>query len=365
MEKVSRFGKYYYKFFTWIHTDSDGLIRAVGCFSELLLKLARPSLLKEGREKYDDYVKHARDGDLSARRRHHYNGCKMIYGVDVDEYFVFQFWKYKDAAKRNFITNHSRFELYERCNTPEVMALFDSKFKTYCKYREYFKREAMLYSGAADNDSLRAFLRQYGSAIVKPDDAYCGIGVELLRTNGEADIEEAVRHLETRKETCIVEEFIRQSDIMAAFHPGSVNTIRIPAYRLKNGVVIHRPFLRTGQGGSVVDNAGAGGAFAAIDADTGLVISLGIDELGYEFLHHPDSGKCYVGFQIPDWDQVVGLTTELMQIDPDARYVGWDFAHTDAGWVVVEGNPDGQFVGQQMTLHSGCRNEVLKLVAEM
>ena len=44
-------------------------------------------------------------------------------------------------------------------------------------------------------------------------------------------------------------------------------------------------------------------------------------------------------------------------IVPSTKYVGWDMAFTDKGWVVVEGNNYGQFFLLQMPAEQGFRYE--------
>ena len=50
---------------------------------------------------------------------------------------------------------------------------------------------------------------------------------------------------------------------------------------------------------------------------------------------------------------------------PTYGIIGWDLAHTDNGWVIVEGNHFGQFVGPQSTRGCGIKDEVLALMSDM
>ena len=47
---------------------------------------------------------------------------------------------------------------------------------------------------------------------------------------------------------------------------------------------------------------------------------------------------------------------------PTVEYIGWDLAHTDNGWVVIEGNGGGQFIGPQIVWKRGFKNEIEKLI---
>ncbi len=97
---------------------------------------------------------------------------------------------------------------------------------------------------------------------------------------------------------------------------------------------------------------------ANISLDNGIVDTDGVDELGREYITHPDSGLPIKGFQIPRWDELVTLSYQLARVLPEQHYVGWDLALTeDKGWVMVEGNGGGQFIHQYAT-HKGARDIV-------
>lgn len=52
------------------------------------------------------------------------------------------------------------------------------------------------------------------------------------------------------------------------------------------------------------------------------------------------------------------MAKELANVVPEQRYVGWDLAYTDAGWVMIEGNSWSQFVGPQISQRRGMRSYV-------
>lgn len=163
-----------------------------------------------------------------------------------------------------------------------------------------------------------------------------------------------------------MEELIEQSDDMKRLHPESVNTVRIPAYRTRKGLVVHRPFLRVGTGAHIVDNGGNGGILIAVDKETGTTISLGVDERGIKYVYHPDTKILLVGIQLPEWSKAITIVKKAMDMVPNGiNIVGWDLAHTDHGWVIVEGNHKGQFVGQQMAYMSPCKDEVENILKEI
>ena len=143
----------------------------------------------------------------------------------------------------------------------------------------------------------------------------------------------------------VLEDVIHQSEKMAAFYPKSVNTIRAITIRMDDRVEILPSVLRIGQGGAIVDNATAGGIMCAVDNKTGLTTAA-LDEKNHRFILHPDTKHPLIGQSIPEWENLLALLHELPYVIPENRFVGWDLAHTDDGWVVVEANSLGELIFQ-------------------
>ena len=55
-----------------------------------------------------------------------------------------------------------------------------------------------------------------------------------------------------------------------------------------------------------------------------------------------------IGYKLPQWDEVLSMTKEMAEMLPECKYISWDLAHTDKGWVLVEANRNGVFDGIQM-----------------
>ena len=186
-----------------------------------------------------------------------------------------------------------------------------------------------------------------------------GRGVFLVK-DGEMTATELLAKLP--EGDSIIEECIYQTPEVAAFHPESVNTVRIPCIACKDGLHFLTSLFRMGKGSSVVDNAGAGGVFAAVDSTTGTVTTDGVDESGGTYIKHPDTGLTIKGFTLPEWNGAIELITELMPIIPECRYIAWDFAHTVGGWAIVEANAYGGFAAVQNADGIGLRKEVERLI---
>ena len=149
---------------------------------------------------------------------------------------------------------------------------------------------------------------------------------------------------------------------MSALHKESVNTVRVPAIICQGEVKIFHPFFRVGMGGAVVDNNGFGGIAASVDAETGIVYTRGLTKKGHWYIKHPDTNATIVGFQIPEWDALIELTKKLTFMVEGTRYIAWDFALTEKGWVVVEANALGGVCPLQGQDKIGRKYELLELI---
>ena len=150
---------------------------------------------------------------------------------------------------------------------------------------------------------------------------------------------------------------------MARLHPASVNSLRIFTYYNGREASVVLAWLKAGRGGSIVDNGSAGGMLAAVDIDTGIVISDARDEDNRTYPVHPDTGAVFKGMQLEDWEEVTAMAKELAAIVPEVRLVGWDIALSrDHGWQLIEGNRLGMFNLLQVPTQKGMRKDFEKRI---
>jgi hypothetical protein len=271
--------------------------------------------------------------------------CYILYGTAFDEYFLFNFEALSPEERKTFITENNRLAYYGVLTDPEAAVVFDNKALTYQKFGEYFHREQIAVDKNTQPKDLSAFVERHNMFILKPLSMYCGIGVRILDT--ATSTPEQIYGLVIQQAPCVLEELIRQSDEMGKFNPTSVNTVRITTLVTKSNpskddIFLFAPFVRFGRKGSVVDNVGSGGVFALVDPETGVIISDCVDKQGHRYIRHPDSLVQIQGTQLPSWKEAGDLARELSMYVPTCRFVGWDFAFTKDGWILVEGNSKSQ-----------------------
>lgn len=274
-------------------------------------------------------------------------------GYSFAEYLLYSFFEKPLKERLQFIADWEHLGYACAMNDHKNDELFDDKWKTYQTFRRFYGRDMAICTAAAGEADYRKFVSEHPEFVVKPLDASCGKGVQVVRDG------KTLQYADIRKEISgdfIVEELIRQVHDTAKFHPASLNTVRVPTIRTGETVHYVHPFFRIGQHGNTVDNAGAGGIICAVNPENGCVIAAA-DEAGRRFEVHPDSGEQIIGFYLPMWEEAKAFTAELTKVLPDNHYTGWDLALTESGWVLVEGNRRGQFVWQ-IPLQKGSRDEI-------
>jgi len=285
------------------------------------------------------------------------------FGCPFDEYFLFDFPHLNACGRDEFVTDKKCWDYSDRMNLEENRILFNDKKKTSEIFGSYYGREVMDIKSEADKDTFLSFAGRHRRFIVKPYDGSCGKGITVEEC---ANADEAKKLFDRllKRGRVVVEQLIRQAKEMASLHAGSVNTVRIPTVKTKDEVIIFEAALRMGVGDSVVDNAGSGGIFAAVDVKTGVCKTVGVDEKGHSYVCHPDTGIVIPGFRIPRWEEAVRLAKELSHVVEKNNYCGWDLALTDEGWVMIEGNPRGQFAIQYAT-KKGMKRELEEYISRM
>ncbi|MDO4459123.1 MAG: sugar-transfer associated ATP-grasp domain-containing protein [Clostridia bacterium] len=231
------------------------------------------------------------------------------------------------------------------------------KFERYKLFSKLFRRELIRidFDGSSqEKEKFEKFIASHEEYMLKPVVGTKGHGVEKHNSDDFKTPDEL-------KSSCagavILEELITQGEEMASFHPASINSCRFVSVINDKGEV--SPLfvtIRTGRGGSVVDNVGAGGITALVDANTGVVCSDGLCEYEY-FEKHPDTGVRYKGFRLPNYSELCSLVADGHKLRPQQKFIGWDFAWTDKGeWDCIEVNPGPAFISYQKLSGKGIRD---------
>lgn len=280
----------------------------------------------------------------------------FIFGFSPDEYIYFRLENRTFNERREFISSRLKAK-YHACFDNLLESSMFSKWNTYLIFKEYFKRDAIEIKNASDYPEFVAFVRRHPKYVKKGVDGMSGREVELVDSLGcgksiKQQFEEMIKN-----QKFIVEELIIQSEDMARFNSSSVNTVRCITMNTEDGVKIPFGFFRIGVSGAFVDNAGAGGISCAIDMTNGVITTDGFNERAYCYQRHPDSETIFKGCILPEWKQLLLIAERAALKIPSIKTIGWDFAHTRNGWIIVEGNAMSSIEICQVSTQRGMRRD--------
>jgi len=281
------------------------------------------------------------------------------HGMYYEEFCLFDCGGQGEEYVSSFITELNRYEIYKKYNDRSDLPLFHDKWRVYQLYQEYYKRDICPVIYSNDQKEFLKFTERHPRFITKPLNKSCGYGVRIMDVSGQSPEEQFVSLLKSGKYLC--EELVVQHSITEQLNPTSLNTVRIVTILENDHVRLFYPFLRIGRYGSIVDNGSTGGILVPIDPETGRLHNIGRDELGRYYQEHPDSHLSFGNTILPMWQDAVHLAEILALIRPQNRCIGWDLAVTSNGWIMIEANIRGQFIGQQMVDGIGKRRELLDI----
>lgn len=213
---------------------------------------------------------------------------------------------------------------------------------------------------------VRALIERSATASVFIKPATGAKGAECARLDAPPTGERlATLYRRLQAGSFVFEETIRQHPRLAALCADSVNTTRIITY-LDEANLPHflSAFLRVGVGGSVVDNASAGGLFVAVDLASGRLAPRAYRHLaagGATYTHHPTTGVVFADFVLPAFDAARHLVQQAAQWLP-YPLVGWDVAFAEDGPLLVEGNHETGFSAAEISNGGSLRDPRFRAV---
>ena len=291
--------------------------------------------------------------------------CRFAYGFRPDEYLCFGLENKSAEERQEYVSDVERLCYAYQMNDPFEVPIFNNKARTYQLYREYYNREAISIKKPGDFAEFQRYIKKHPVFVKKAVFESMGRSVELIDTATCGKTEQELFNEWISEGLHILEERVVQSDITAALNASSVNTIRCITLNTRESVIVPYCFMKVGRKGSFVDNGGAGGILVGIDKDTGVLNSDGYDELNIQYEKHPDTGVTFKGFQLPEWETMLSICKEMSAKMDKVKYIGWDMAYTNHGWVVIEGNGISQMIGPQIVWKRGIKKEVSQFMLDM
>ncbi len=275
----------------------------------------------------------------------------IIQGASMKDYFAYTFYERRFAGRNRYITYRRFIRILKICNKKESITFLRDKSLFNKRYSKYLHRENYDFNNISEKDFVD-FTTKNEDFFVKDVLGFQGNSVWFYHTK-DINISEFFHKLKDDKEShFIVEAKLRQHKDLAAFHPNSVNTIRIVTVfdDKKDKLYFMFAKLRMGNNGAHLDNTHAGGISGNIDIETGIINTPGYDvTTNQEYIFHPYTGKQIIGFQIPNWQECKAFIEEVARVTPEVRYVGWDVVILqDGDFALIEANDNADHDGQEI-----------------
>ena len=266
----------------------------------------------------------------------------FTYNISLLEYFQFRFYELDEEERQQWAGTGYMYEFQQRMNPTDARSILENKPEFMEEYEEFIRHDFATIDELRKSDKkARKLLKvQSGKLVLKRSDGGSGKGIQVIETEGLTK-EILLEKLEASGND-MVEEYVVQHEQLMRLSPSGLNTVRIITQVTENNeaVVIDSRLRITVN--SHVDNMAAGNIAAAVDSDTGVVISDAVysDMTKDPAENHPATGVTIEGFQIPYWDETIQMVMQAALKNVSNRSIGWDVAITNHGPELIEGNHD-------------------------
>lgn len=284
--------------------------------------------------------------------------------VTYSEYmYSYEYWRLSEEERDEFISTSEMQCIYRKLGKRKVRNVFHDKVEFLNLFHAFVHRKWALTKDLTF-EQFQAMIQQF-DCIAKPIDGTRGDGIFKICASDVTDWNDL--YVRCVKENILLEECIQACDEIAAFHPNSLNTIRVVTVSNKDKCVVFGALFRMGAHGSVIDNTHAGGVYAPINVETGTIDIEAIDSQNHHYANHPDTGKLIKGFKIPKWEQIVETCKSATKNIPDIHFAGWDLCITNNDEIeIIEGNHAPDFDGgMQAPLKIGVKQKLQQTVMDV
>lgn len=312
----------------------------------------RKRLWKDAVEQFD--LEHPKQGSLTD-----YKHALYRHRVSYDEYMkCYEFWKLDEKHRDEFISEREMRCIYRKTVQVSFDRLSSNKALLLRSFDKFVHRQ-WRETSSITFEEFKSFVSST-DCIAKPLFGTLGRGVFMIRKDDSHNWQELYNYCCENK--ILVEEHIRACTEMEAFHPQSLNTIRVFTISKEGRCEVVASEFRVGVGDSVIDNVSAGGIVAAIDLDTGTIIDDSEDKAGHKYEVHPNTGKAFKGFVIPNWNKVVDVCKAMSAVVPEMIFAGWDICVLQNGEVeLIEVNSYPNVTGLQTAYHKGLKPRISEI----
>ena len=330
------------------------LVGAQKMYADFHARAMRKSFLADAKKEYEKETALGSFDDYKQALKKHW----VSYREYANQY---EFYKKSEEEREEYISRLKMAYFYWRYAPGAAKSVFRNKTRFLKAFSKYIHRK-WLYAPEASFEDFVQLVSNY-DCITKPCDGKLGKGI--------FKIYKADNHKDDRKlfESCVkdkmlVEQCVEACEELKAFHPQSLNTLRMVTIANKEKACVFSGVFRTGVGDSVVDNTHQGGVSVQVNVENGIIETDGANTSGERFVSHPDSGIVFKGFQIPKWNKIVETCCEAAKLTENP-ITGWDVVLNNHGEVeFIEANYGPDMDMMQTRYNAGAKKKLYGLIKE-
>ena len=314
-------------------------------------------LLNRYKYQLDNCLKDVKDKEKERRRIVN----ELIYSNKHTRFTPVEFFMLNLANKTHeewyeYLPDLASRIIFDRLNVKTKDLRIANKYDVYCCLKKYYKRDLIKIDNLNQKELFYKFLNENKEIIVKPICGSLGNDIKIININKIKDKETYFDSLiKMYPDGMILEELIHQTEFMNRLNPTSVNTLRTTTIKMDNDIYT-QSILRVGKMFSKVDNIAKGGISCSVEKYTGRIFDA-VDKYGIKYINHPHTNMPLLNAVVPRYDEAVALAKEIILKLDTYRYMGFDFALTEDGWVLIELNAKASIYTVQQSMHKGLRKE--------
>ncbi len=278
--------------------------------------------------------------DIAARNNKSvfYVKCDMIknflrYGIGYTDYLKGDYINLTKEQKKTFVTTKSFYKLLHYLNNPKYDACMSDKLVFNKIFNKYLGRE-WIDIRTTSLDEFKLFLKGKKTIFAKPPTEFGGHGIEKIVVKEIENVSELYEKLK-KKKLNLIEDGLVQHKELDKLNPYAVNSFRIVTLVKDGKSYILANALRI----NVDDNPaiGCSDAYMRLN-EQGIICSRVVDDVANVYEEHPLAKIKFNTVKVPFVKEAFKMALEAALVVPEVRYVGWDFAITENGPVIMEGN---------------------------
>lgn len=330
------------------------LVGAQKMYADFHARTMRKSFLADAKKEYEKGTALGSFDDYKQALKKHW--------VSYREYaYQYEFYKKSEEEREEYISRLKMAYFYWRYAPGVAKSVFRNKTRFLKAFSKYIHRK-WLYAPEASFEDFVQLVSNY-DCIAKPCDGKLGKGIfKIYKADNHKDDKKLFESCV--KDRMLVEQCVEACDELKAFHPQSLNTLRMVTIANKEKACVFSGVFRTGVGDSVVDNTHQGGVSVQVNVENGVIETDGANTSGERFVSHPDSGIVFKGFQIPQWDKIVETCCEAAKLTENP-ITGWDVVLNNHGEVeFIEANYGPDMDMMQTRYNAGAKKKLYGLIKE-